>query len=418
MIRKTNNRVISHNIKVSFFLLLCLEVLFIIDSAICIGNEIVVTPTLIITETYNDNIYLSFTDQQEDIITTVTPLLDLDVVTEKFKLDGTAQFDINKHNNEEFKDTTKDSYDFYSDIGLQYDSSQLFSLRFDASYIIDSSIDSEIEKSGFRINDRRVFDVMPNFTLWVSEKNVMKVSSGYEYVSYEDPSYIDFDAYFGLVELGRAISSERGILFFGSGYGLAEGYIDEQAKPGNVAGGIISNTNYIFGFDINSNPNWLFQLRCGNKAIKIEYKPYLLVTYPSAGKVYNGQHESLIGNFTLSRLYEKGSISAKIIRDIVQSGESMVIDKTTGQISTTYHFSEYFSSDVFVSWSGSKSLSENLQTDTELFTFICSGEYQFLENISGIIAYHYANTKDKTDGTNAVRNKLSIKIKGHWDKIF
>ncbi len=404
------------NIKKTEFFLFCLilmSVLFYPGIAIC--DEIEVEHKFFITakETYDTNIFYSAEDAVDDFFTSITPSYELNINSERCKIGANASSEIKKYSEEDYLDTASDRYDLNTGLSFKYDPSEFFQIQLETSYVKDTTIDSELEYSGLAIDDKDIFHIKPSITWWVSELNLIRLNLEYLNNQYDNPNYMDYDYYSGIFELGHAISSEKAIVYIGAGGGYADG--DRSKRTDNIPteGGSVKNFGMILGFDLYFNPQWILSARGGAMQMEIEYEPYLFVTEPDIGFVYNEEHRTKTGYLNLKRLYEKGSAYAGIRREMIPSGTDIAINKITAEAFASYDFTDRLSGDIVCALSTSESLSEYIQyfnIDQELYSITTTVKYSLREKINLKISYYRSKSNDKFNNTKPIRNKVYIEF--------
>ncbi|MBW2345591.1 MAG: outer membrane beta-barrel protein [Deltaproteobacteria bacterium] len=244
------------------------------------------TPSISVSEVYDDNIYLNSTNEKSDYITTVTPGFNLNMVSEKSHLElsyapgfvwydkedqndtvrhsGTLTFgqDLTQHLSFDLTDTYMKSEDPLEDTedieGVRntrntYErNTALISLRYLFGPENELTVgygQSQLENEDKTVDDGRTQDPSANVTYWFNVKNGMELNYGYTKADFwRDDNSIAGDDYTGhsagITYIYRFTPHTRGSI----GYDFATRDFDGSSEDYNVHTGSV-------GFDHQFSPD-------------------------------------------------------------------------------------------------------------------------------------------------------------------
>jgi hypothetical protein len=168
------------------------------------GDDFRFAASLDLREEYNDNVFFTEADQEEDFRTIISPKIELSERTERLEARADARVAQNIWaENDELNDLDQ----FYRG-KLQYLCSPRFSVSAEGGYTRDSQIDRDITATGLlagtSIRERKRFGASGNYMM--SELTSIALSYEYEEEDFNDQDRTDFDLHSARLSLNRNLS--------------------------------------------------------------------------------------------------------------------------------------------------------------------------------------------------------------------
>ncbi|MEM2983405.1 MAG: hypothetical protein QXH17_09630 [Candidatus Bathyarchaeia archaeon] len=167
-----------------------LLVLFSIVSGEARGEEFKLTPSIGIKEVFNDNVFLTEKNKEEDLITTIFPGIEISNRTERLNINLNARWDIITYASNEELNFLNHNYKAM----VTYSLYPALRLSAEGSVTRDFSIDRDIEVTGLvtKALKRYKYNFSGGAQYALTEKTRAEFSYSHERVDYShDPEYLD-----------------------------------------------------------------------------------------------------------------------------------------------------------------------------------------------------------------------------------
>ena len=372
-------------------------------------------PEISIKQTYNNNIDFSTTEEKNDLILTVTPILKWNSQTESTVITANAEMDVIRYGKEHNFDRVNHQYS----LGYDFRATELLGLNLNSSLIKDTTLETEMEETGlvFKRTKRDFYHINPGLYWYMGEKTRLNLTCAYTRAEYGASRYSDYDIYDGTLELVHTLSEEGATVFAQGGYT----YSDYETSD-------VDNYRFYFGLSYPFTQKLKLTAWAGARYTKSEYevtewefvywpgtsviKDYRLVKKTESDKNWGG-----LGYLALTRAFTDGSVSVGINRDINSSGlgETIVRDRATLDI--YYRFTQFMTGRFNSSLSISKSESKYRDTDQELYYLRPSLSWQITERFQAELSYQYSKIEYKKSDTHTDRNIILLRFRIHWKKL-
>ena len=367
--------------------------------------ESMLIPEISIKQTYNDNINFSTTEEKNDLILTVTPILRWNSQTERTGITANAKMDVIRYGKEHNLDKVNQKYSF----GYDFRATELFGLNLNGSLIKDTTLDTEMEETGLVLkrSNRDFYNIEPGLSWYMTEKFQLNLTCGYTRAEYEASGYSDYDIYDGTLELVHTLSKE-GATVFAQG-----GYTHSDYETSNT-----DNYRLYLGLSYPFTQKLKLTAWAGARYTKSEnpgtsiIKNYRIVKKTESDRNWGG-----VGYLSLTRAFTDGSVSVGINRDISPSGLGETIERDRATMDINYRFTQFITGRFNGSLSRSRSESEYRDTDQELYHLRSSLSWQIAERVLAELSYQYSRTEYEKSDTHADRNIIFLRFTIHWEKL-
>lgn len=352
-------------------------------------------PEISIKQTYNDNINFSTTEEKNDLILTVTPILRWNSQTEMTGITANAEMDVIRYGKEHNLDEVNQKYS----LGYDFRATELLGLNLNGSLIKDTTLDTEMEETGLVLKrtKRHFYHIKPGLSWYMGEKTQLNLTCGYTRAEYGASGYSDYDIYDGTLELVHTLSKE------GATVSAQGGYTHSDYETSNV-----DNYRLYLGLSYPFTQKLKLTAWAGARYTKSEYE---------VAETESDGNWGWLGYLSLNRTIENGSVSVSINRDISPSGLGETIEHDRATLDIDYRFTQFITGRFNGSLSRSKSESEYRDTDQELYHLRPSLSWQIAERVLAELSYQYSKTEYKNIHTNADRNIIFLRFRIYWEKL-
>ncbi|MBW2130746.1 MAG: outer membrane beta-barrel protein, partial [Deltaproteobacteria bacterium] len=214
------------------------------------GNQVDFTPSITVSETYNDNIYLNSTNERSDYIMSVSPGFDLSLRSEKTELALHYSPSFVRYNKYSRNDTVRHS----GRLNLRHELGPNLELVFSDSYTrSEEPIEEQEDIQGVR-NTRNTYwrnngNVTLRFTF--GPENVLSVGYGQSRLENEDLTIDDSLSQNAFSTLTYWFNEKHGLELTGR-YIKADFWRDDTSQPGDDYDGYESGIKYLHRFNPHS----------------------------------------------------------------------------------------------------------------------------------------------------------------------
>jgi hypothetical protein len=352
-------------------------------------------PEISIKQTYNDNINFSTTEEKNDLILTVTPILRWNSQTERTGITANAEMDVIRYGKEHNLDEVNQKYS----LGYDFRATELLGLNLNGSLIKDTTLDTEMEETGLVLKrtKRHFYHIKPGLSWYMGEKTLLNLTCAYTSAEYEASGYSDYDIYDGTLELVHTLSKE------GATVSAQGGYTHSDYETSNV-----DNYRLYLGLSYPFTQKLKLTAWAGARYTKSEYE---------VAETESDGNWGWLGYLSLNRTIENGSVSVSINRDISPSGVGETIERDRATMDINYRFTQFITGRFNGSLSRSRSESEYRDTDQELYHLRSSLSWQIAERVLAELSYQYSRTEYEKSDRHADRNIIFLRFTIHWEKL-
>ena len=378
------------------------------------GAESKLIPQISIKETYNDNINFSTTEEKDDLILTITPLLRWDCQTERTRITANAEIDLIRYSKEHNLDEVNQKYS----LGYDFRATELFGLNLNGSLIKDTTLDTEMEETSLVLKrtERDFYHIKPGLSWYMTEKTWLNLTCAYTRAQYEDPRYSDYNIYDGSLELVHKLSEEGATVSVHGGYT----HYDYETSE-------VDNYSLHLGLTYPLTEKLKVTAWGGARYTESEYEvaewepvywaetPFI-IGYRLVRKTESDRNWGGIADLALTRAFTDGSVSVSINRNITPSGIGETIERDRATLDIDYRLTEFVTGKFHGSFSRSRSESEYKETDEELYHLRPSLSWRIMEHALAELSYQYSKTQYKKTDTDAQRNIIFLRFRIYWEK--
>jgi len=359
--------------------------------------ESMLIPEISIKQTYNDNINFSTTEEKNDLILTVTPILRWNSQTERTGITANAEMDVIRYSKENDLDEVNQKYS----LGFNFRATELTSLNLNSSLIKDTTLDTEMEETSkvLKRTKRDFYYIKPGLSWYMGEKTRLNLTCAYTRAEYEASRYSDYDIYDGTMELVHTLSEE------GATVSAQGGYTHSDYETSNV-------DNYRLYLGLSYPFTQKLKLTVWGGARYTKSKDYRLVKNTETDRNWGW-----LGYLAITRAFADGSVSVDIKREIKPSAIGETIERDRATLDIDYRFTQFITGRFNGSLSRSRSESEDRDTDEELYHLRPSLRWQIAEHALADLSYQYSKTEYKNNNIHADRNIIFLRFTIHWEKL-
>lgn len=313
------------------------------------GEELKLVPNVALQQEFNDNIFLATGNKKADLISTVTPKLDLQVRSEIGEASMTAGFNWLKY----FDNSSLDAIDYFVQGNGGYRFSPRLSLTAGANYSRDSRPDSISTDTGLAVNSgsgRQNYQLSGTYAL--SEKTATTLSYAYGRQNYDSSRFLDTSTHFASAGIEQDVSrflketKVRATVSFSS----------DDTAPSSV-----DNYTATIGASTKLNEKWSISLNVGGRYTHSEFdvlqQSLDLQTFTILTETVRDKKDSVgwVGNLALSYSgeYINGALSFQ--RDVTPaSGRAGATERTGVGANLGHQFTKDFSGNLSIGYSLNK----------------------------------------------------------------
>lgn len=384
--------------------------------AIARGNEFSLIPSMSVKEEYNNNIFFSTNDKKRDLITTLSPGLEMVDNTERLNTDVLARLDRREYASSRDLSATDQAYNG----SLRYLVTPLFSLSGAAGFVKDSSPDRDILTTGIVLTtvprEHTASSLSADYQL--TEKTLTSISYAYgrdHFIGQRSLDNISHDVNGGLVyDLGQYFPAVKGRINVDYNY---------YSFPGSN----IDSAMGTVGFSRDFNEVWSIQVDGGGRHTRsniavTQLEPVFISFFgfpiQIGNQLVNEQVKNAgwgwVGRASLNYKDERSTASLTYLRDVLPAsglGGAAVRDSIvfSGQQGVTYEWYLLFTAEYFSN--NSKSHEFSSQTIDQRSYHISPGiRYEFSKDMYIEGTVDYVRVDDMFAKTNANRYLSSLRL--------
>jgi len=392
-----------------------MPVLLLLLSLPAQAAEWLIEPKISLRAGYNDNIRLDTLSEESVWETAVTPSVRFGVAKENRGLFGKAYASVRRFSGGSGRNSSSqlDREDYHFDTDAYYATERN---RFSGllNFTRDSTLDSELDQTGQVIPSRATRERITLGPRWIgtlNEKTQADLSYNYTTVSYADEEdfrrLIEYDYHqFSAALLRQFTPRIQGT--------LSTAYSSYQPDSGFDSDTVNIQVGISRSFSETLSTSWLAGYR--------ETTSDTLTATQTGTKKDDDNNSGSVFSANITKLLEKGELSANLSRSSNPSSDGELLDTTRLILAGKYKFSEKLRSSLSISYSNAETISRvsgNIRkTDEDFFRirpklfwkwhreWQLAAEYEYVEN----------KDKDKKQGT-ARRNAFYLTLSYQPSKI-
>lgn len=361
------------------------------------AGDATLLPQLSVRGEYDDNVLFSRVQEIDDYLLVVTPDLSLDYRTEKGSVNAGAAVDVLRYAQNDSLDRTNQRYRASGAYAL----TELFQARGNASYVNDTSLDSQLEETGIVTlrQQRENYGLGAGLSYRLSGVSDMGVNVAFSRIEFDGPS-LDYDDYSIVFQYNRLLTNGRSVF-------TVQPYYDHYESDASR----VDNYGLSFGFAHNFSETLSLNAFLGVRYTEVEYRfvvqevvfdPSLLPFFPfrlvfreveEADSNWNG-----VGDISISKRGETRSFTVGYKHDLgySSSGDPLEVYRLYGSFNQSVTARLRFG--LYASAYRSKSEGRISQTDSKYFDFSSTVSYRLTERHVLQTGYRYsASWEDRLD---------------------
>jgi hypothetical protein len=372
------------------------------------GAEYVVTPSLSLRETYDDNVFLRGVDDFEHRI---SPEVTLGARSETAEAEADIALDISDYqeNNE------LDSVDEYYRLSTSLLPTSTLRLGLYGSYIRDYTFRSALEEGIVAERSRRkTATVQPSLNIAVTDRNTIDLLYGYNNTQYNFQDYPDYAYHYFNVGWYHALANERTTAILEVGGSRAD--FDLEIKDGTQQG-----LSGVVGFDHALTETLQVALKGGVRYTESKYPTEKCVT--SLGplcletKTVKDKDTDITYLFFGNLVWnlERLRMSAEASRDVVPSlyGEEISRDRISATV--RYRITENLSCRLHGRYARSETEGRIRKQKSKTFFVRPSLGYRFGEHVGLMFAYDFTRSDNEITDRIRHRNRVYLELRVDWE---
>ena len=231
--------------------------------------ETVVKPMVVVKTEYDDNIQFTRENQMDDLVLSLSPSVVLTHRTERLQSDTSALVRGLKY----LEESDLDRVEALFETDLSYKYTERVSLHGDASYHLDSALETELQETGIvtEQSDRSRLSAGGGMTFRLTELQEVGGSFSLGRTTYESDRFLDYDTAYLAVDWTRSFKNQRDALVIRPYWSHSSSDVSEMDTYGLMAGWERSLTE-----------NWTLSAFLGVRRTETEYQTRVPFAFDSA----------------------------------------------------------------------------------------------------------------------------------------
>ena len=353
--------------------------------------EYIVTPSITVSETYDDNIFYYDVEDFEHL---VSPILDFEARTERGKVQVSLNGDISEYQSHDELNTVDQSYWISADIFTTATSQ----IGVSGNYVRDYTFTSALEELGV-VAERSIriaTFIQPKAIIELDSRNSLKCFYKLNKTQYRLDTYPDYRNQDLNIIYIHKLKNEVTSLVLQLGGSQADYTIGNE-------NGRHKSCQFMAGIDHQISETFKLKLNAGER--------YIDSNFPNAERERDTAF--IIDSGFLWR-FERTTVSANIIRDFSPSiyGEEMTRDRIKAAL--RYLVKENLNCNFTASYYRSETEGFYRKEKHDYYSARLSVNYSFNEHISMQSGYTYNGTKNKITDRSEERNRIFLQISSAW----
>ncbi len=370
------------------------------------GGDFRWLPTIQLKGEYDDNITFDNDNEISDEVFTCSPAVTFSYLTERASLDGSLAVDILRYLDENDFDTEYQRYR----VDGSYQLSEKFRGQASASFIKDTTLESELDETGLRNyrEDRERWNLGGGVSCQLNERTSWQLNYTYGKTNYDGDENVDYDSHTVVGQLNRLLDNQRDTVTLQPYYN----YYDSSIST-------VNNYGLQAGWNHKFNETFEITVFGGARYTHSKYRRhfYRLVFIPYPVYVFDKETETDgnwggVADVLLRKTAERWSATLDYSNDLSygSSGETLRHNRISGH--ADYRINTRLRAAFSASFSLSKSDDQYSDEDSQYYHFSPSLTWEMTENHRLGITYTYAHMYDKTLSENSKydRNRIWISL--------
>ncbi len=365
--------------------------------------EYVMTPSVKLRETYDDNVHFRNVDDFEHLI---SPRLELEARSERVQFKTTCNWDVSKYQRHDELDSVDQTYGLSTSLAP----SQILQLNFSGTYVDDYTFASTLEESGLvaERSRRKRGTAQPGVTFAVDARNSLQFSYDFTDAEYDLESYADYEINGAGLNWFYDFMNERTRLVF-----TASGdQVDFEQDDGDLRQRTYQCS---IGFDHKPSETLQVMIKAGGSHTESQ-RSELVVTFewPNSFKLktetVEEEHSGYVLQGSLDWRLERFALSASLDRDIVPSiyGENMTRNRVRTNMS--YRLTESLRCALAGDYYRSETEGLIQEEKHQTYSVRPSVTFKFSEDIDLQLGYAYTWTQNEITDRSEDRNRVFFQI--------
>jgi hypothetical protein len=384
---------------------------FLFEPAHLFGAEKMITTSLSAGQMYDDNIYLYSTGKRNDFISIIRASGALDYKTERTTIKGEVNINIRRYIKEDELSTVDQIYS----LDANFLSSERLRLGMTGKYTKDTTLETELTETGVALvrNERKNYFLSPSATYNLSERDTLSFSPFYTNTNYESDTYSDYWVSGATADYHHLLKEARLTLIARAGYN----YIKIEPREYEYGFFKISSESYYHTCQLYGGINYLFsETLTLNLLLGVRYtdstmteKIYLFGIYPLGKTKESDEALGWVGDISLSKTLQKGSVTVGATRELSPSGLGELLEKNRVYVRYINNFTERLRGELDASYYRGKGLGRIKTYHT--WHIIPTLHYNIKKYLTVDLNYSYTSYKGNA---HSERNTVFLGITWLW----
>jgi len=369
--------------------------------------EYVITPSVTLRETYDDNVYFRDVDDFEHLI---SPALELDGRTDLARVQTACAWDISKYPRHDELDSVDQRYRLSGTVSPN----PLLQLNISGRYAYDYTFVSTLEESGLvaERSRRTSATVQPGATFILDPRNTLEFSYEFNKTRYDFERYPDYVVHGLNLTWFHALRNERTRIICL----LGGNWADFDQNDGEVRQ---RTCRALAGIDHQWRETLQVTLTAGAHYTESKFPKTELVFVPPASFTSTTTNleeddRGFIVDGTLNWRLEPITLSASVNRDVAPSiyGENITRDRVRAAL--TYRLSDNIRCTLATAYYRNETEGFVQEEKWQTYSARCTITYQFTEDINLQLGYAYTWTENRITDRSEDRNRIFLQLATAW----
>jgi opacity protein-like surface antigen len=391
-----------------------LSILFLLSLSLAIvlpawSAEHIVTPSVQLSETYDDHVFFENVDDFEH---RVTPALKLDARTDRAQWQTSAAWDISEYQRHSELNTVDQTYGFSAAVAP----GDLWRFNLAGQYVDDYTFRSALEETGIvaKRSKRKSGKVQPGAAFLLDSRNTLALTYEFTKTQYQLEGYPDYEVHGLNVSWFHDLLNERTRVI----WAVSADQADFEDPDGDV-----KQRTYraLAGLDHRFTEKLQFRLTAGARYTESEFPRTESVFIPPDSievttKTEEEEDSGFIVDGALKWGAEKLSLSASVSRDVTPSIYGEIITRNRVSCGLTYQWSEKLRGGLSAAYYLSETDGVVRQQEWETYTVGPSMTYTLTPDINLQLGYGYTHSEDQDTDRSQDRNRAFVQLTMAWPK--
>jgi predicted porin len=368
-----------------------------------------VTPSLQLSETYDDQVFF---EDEEDFEHRITPALKLDVRTDRAQWQTSAAWDISEYQRHSELNTVDQAYGFSAAVTP----GELWRFNLSGQYAEDYTFRSALEETGIvaKRSKRKSVSVQPGAAFVLDPRNTLALTYDFSETRYRLEEYADHEVHGLSMSWFHDLLNERTRLI----WAVSADRADFEEAEGDV-----KQRTYraLAGLEHQFTEMLQFRLTAGARYTESEFPRTESVFVPPDSievitKTEEEEDSGFIVDGTLQWGSEKLGISASVSRDVTPSIYGEVITRNRVSAGLTYQWSEKLRWGLSAAYYLSETDGVVQDQEWETYSLGPAVTYTFSRDINLQLGYGYTRSEDQDTDRPEERNRAFVQLTMAWPK--